>query len=95
MRPAIQGSIIEGMPRSWDTAWLRMVDTVGGTINDQEIRYPDGPPGRPNVWTGDRQIIGGGTDGIDTNGRLTVEQLQPYPMTILALFGTLSIGDHD
>jgi hypothetical protein len=93
MRPSIQGSVIEGMPRAWNTLWLRMIDTVGGVLNTQEIRYPAGPPGRPNLWTGDREVNVPGD--WDTLGRITIEQLQPYPMTVLALFGELSVGDHD
>lgn len=92
MRPAIEGTVIEGMPRSWDKLWLRLKDTVGGKINDREMRYPAGPPGRPNFFTGDKDVT---QNGWDTFGRIDVLQDQPYPMTILAMFGTLSVGDHD
>jgi hypothetical protein len=92
MRPAIQGSVIEGLARSWDKLWVRVVGTVGGMLNGREIRYPPAPLGNPNVFTGDRDVT---QNGWDTLGRVTVEQTQPYPMTLLALFGTLTVGDHD
>jgi hypothetical protein len=91
-RPAVEGSVIEGLPRSWDTLWARFLRTVGGTINGQPLIYAPGPPGRPNYFGGDVKVTG---EGWDIDGRVLIEQRQPYPMTVLALFGTLSVGDHD
>lgn len=92
MRPAIEGSIIEGMPRSWDKVWARLFKTVGGTLNNEDILYPPPTSNRPTVFTGDRPVTG---EGFDITGRLSIEQIQPYPMTVLALFGTLTVADHD
>jgi hypothetical protein len=88
MRPAIQGSVIEGMPRSWDSMFLRLNNTIGGEVNGQWILYE-----QPNqLYTGDKKLTG---IGWDTEGRITFAQRQPYPMTVLSLFGTLSVSDRD
>lgn len=88
MRPAIEGSVIEGLPRSWDKVFVRLKDTIGGKINGEWLPYAE--PG--TVYEGDKEITG---LGWDTEGRITVEQTQPYPMSLLAVFGTLSVGGHD
>ena len=92
MRPAIPDQVIEGIPRSWDKLWLRLYETRGGRINGEAIDYPADPLGTMPLYTGDVAVTG---MGWDTDGRVTIEQLLPYPMTVLALFGTLSLGDND
>lgn len=92
MRPAVEGTIIEGIPRSWDKLWVRLIDSIGGHINGEPIEYPASPIGALELYTGDREVSG---RGWDTDGRVTVEQRLPYPFTLLALFGTLSVGDND
>jgi hypothetical protein len=88
MRPAIEGSMIEGMPRSWDSVFLRLDNTIGGEVQDQWITYA-----QPNqLYTGDKKVT---NVGWDTEGRIRFAQRQPYPMTVLSLFGTLSVGDRD
>lgn len=92
MRPAIEGQVIEGLPRSWDSLFARLKDTIGGTINGEKIQYVPSDLDTKGLFTGDRKVSG---VGWDTEGRITVQQTQPYPMTLLAVFGTLSVGDHD
>ena len=92
MRPAIEGSVIEGVPRSWDSLYARLKDTVGGKLNGKPIQYPPSKIGTLTPFTGDRKVT---NTGWDREGRIRFEQTEPYPMTILALFGTLSLGDHD
>jgi hypothetical protein len=91
MRPAIQGSIIEGLPRSWDKLWVRLKSTIGGLVNGERIQYVPSDLDALGLFTGDRDVTG---QGWDTEGRVTVQQDQPYPMTILGIFGELSVGDH-
>lgn len=90
MRPAIEGSVIEGLPRSWDDLSVRLLNTIGGTVNGQFLQYVPSDLDERGLFTGDRDIIG---QGWDKEGRVVIEQDQPYPMTVLALYGTLSIGD--
>jgi hypothetical protein len=98
MRPAIEGVMIEGLPRSWDKLWLRLYKSIGGTVttsasdsnDDTRIQYPASNSDTKTPYTGD---IDAPASGWDTDGRVTVKQTQPYPMTLLAVFGDLSVGD--
>lgn len=92
MRPGIEGSVIEGIPRSWNKIWARLLNTIGGHLNGEEIQYAPSDLDSLGLFSGDRNVSG---QGWDTNGRITFEQRLPYPMTILSLFGTLSVGDSD
>ena len=91
MRPAIEGSVIEGLPRSWDDLSVRLLDTIGGKVNGEWLYYTPSDLDELGLFTGDRAIVG---QGWDDDGRITIEQTQPYPMQILAIYGTLSVGDH-
>lgn len=90
MRPAIEGSVIEGLPRSWDDISVRLLDTIGGKVNGEWLAYTPSDLDELGLFTGDRAIVG---QGWDDDGRITIEQPQPYPMTVLAVYGTLSVGD--
>ena len=92
MRPAIKGENIEGVPRSWDKLSARLHQTKGGTINGKPITYPPTTLGVNALYTGDVKVT---AQGWSTDGRVTIAQDQPYPMTVLALYGTLSVGDKD
>ena len=92
MRPAVEGSIIEGLPRSWDQVFVRLKDAIGGKVNGERLQYAPSDLNELDMFTGDRQVTG---QGWDTDGKITVLQDQPYPMKLLAAFGTLSVGGHD
>lgn len=92
MRPAIKGENIEGIPRSWDKLSARLHKTKGGTIAGKPIAYAAGTLGSNALYTGDVKVT---AQGWSTDGRVSIVQDQPYPMTVLALYGTLSIGDKD
>ncbi len=91
MRPAVEGMVIEGIPRKWDSLFARMKDTIGGTINGEAMQYPPSPLDEKIPYTGDIKVS---AQGWDTDGRVTIQQTDPYPMTILAVFGMLNVGDH-
>lgn len=90
MRPAIEGSVIEGLPRSWDKISLRLLDTIGGKVNGEWLQYTPSDLDNLKAFTGDKDVVG---QGWDSDGRIVIEQDQPYPMTVLSLYGTLSFGD--
>ncbi len=92
MRPGITGQVIEGSPRSWDSLWLRLINSFGGRLNDEVIGYPVSSLGLTTLFTGDVKASG---IGWDTDGRITVKQNSAYPMTLLAVFGTLSVSEND
>lgn len=88
MRPAIQGSVIEGLERSWDFIFARFLNTLGGRINDEQIQYSQAEL-QAGLYTGDKDISG---SGWDTVGRVRIKQDLPYPMTLLAVFGDLNVS---
>ena len=92
MRPAIPGQVIDGLPRSWDSLYVRVQNTIGGRINGERLRYPPTTLDNNVPYTGNVKATG---TGWDDDGRVTLEQTDAYPMTALCLFGTLSLGDHD
>lgn len=90
MRPALEGVVIEGVPRSWDKLWVRLLNSIGGRLNGELLQYPVGKLDTVELFTGDVDVTG---YGWDTEGRVKIEQTLPYPMTVLAVFGELSVGD--
>ncbi len=91
MRPAIQGQNIEGVPRSWDKVFVRLLETIGGTVQGELLTFSPDPLDTKTLFEGDREVT---NVGWDTVGRVEVKQTQPYPMKLLAIFGTLSFGEH-
>ena len=91
MRPAVQGQVIEGIPRSWDKVFVRLLETIGGTVQGELLTFAPDPLDTKTLFEGDREVT---NVGWDTIGRVEVKQTQPYPMKLLAIFGTLSIGEH-
>lgn len=92
MRPAIPGMVIEGIPRKWNALFVRLHQSIGGTVNGQAILYPPSNLDTKSLYTGDRKVT---TSGWDTDGRIRIVQDEPYPFTCLASYGTLELGEHD
>lgn len=92
MRPALQGTNIHGLPRSWDSLFVRLYQSKGGRINGEPIQYAASDLDENELFTGDRKVTG---QGWDTDGRVTALQDQPYPFTAVSIFGTLSVGGAD
>lgn len=90
MRPAIEGAMIEGLPRKWNTLSVRLTDTRGGKVNGEWLSYTPNDLNEVGLFTGDRLVVG---QGWDRDGYVTITQPQPYPMTLLAVYGELQVGD--
>lgn len=83
----------QGLMKHWSRIWVRCERTVGMFINDEEkpFRSPqDNMDAHVPPFTGDVPHI---NVGRDRDGIITVEQRQPLPQTIIAIFGTLSVGE--
>lgn len=98
MRPAIEKQVVEGLPRTWAKAWVRVKDTYGGRMKSTSCDYQDLVPRYPvqalnqiALYSGDIEC---NFDGTDTDGAITVQQNLPYPMTILSIFGEVDFGPH-
>jgi hypothetical protein len=92
MEPNTPGTVLDGLPRTWESLFVRLKDTIGGQINGQPIEYAPSALDTIGLFTGIRRVTPTDTD---TDGRVTITQTQPYPMTVLSIFGTLEIGAMD
>jgi len=93
MRPEVQLSngISRGMPKSWGDLWVGLLETVGCMINDEEIPFrAAGVPLDEAIppFTGDKKVNQTGWG----DGRVRIEQPQPLPITVLAVFGDFELG---
>jgi hypothetical protein len=93
MRPAVEGAMVEGLPRAWIKIWMRVFKTLGGKVMGQALRYEKKAiDATTRLATGDANITALGVNKDD--GKVTFSQDQPYPMTVLAVFGDIVFGDH-
>lgn len=92
MRPAVPGGSIEGLPRSWVKLGVRLYESKGGKANGEVLEYPEENVINNTLYTGDIKIVG---NGYSDDGRFEILQDEPYPMTVLCVFGTLDIGGSD
>jgi hypothetical protein len=92
MEPAMQSHVIDGLPRSWESLFARLHRTLGGTINGEPIQYPPATLEPQGLYSGIRKVS---TQTVDEDGRVTLVQNQPYPWTVLGIFGTLNVGETD
>lgn len=92
MEPNSPTTVMDGLPRTWESLFARFKDTIGGTINGQTIEYTPSQLNAIGLFSGIRRITPTGTD---TDGRVTIKQTQPYPMTVLSVFGHLMMSVED
>jgi len=85
MRPGVEGTSIEGVPRSWDKVLLRVQDTKGGTLNGEALSYS-----KDGLFTGNLLVEG---IGWSRDGYVEIRQDQAYPMSVVMFAGELSYGD--
>ena len=94
MRPEVplQGTS-QGRRRHWADISVRLHDSLGCRVNGEEIPFRssgDNMDEPPALFTGDQRIK---NLGRDFDGTIIVEQRQPLPLTVVAVFGTLGVGD--
>lgn len=93
MRPSIKDQMVEGLWRTWIKLWVRLYKSMGGSVNGQELKYDINDLGSLPMFSGDRDVSGyPDTSGLD--GRVTIKQDKPYPLTVLAMFGEIEFADH-
>lgn len=104
VRPEVQagGGTVQAARKRWSRLWARVYNTVGLELNSQSQegdRQAQLPPTRTpsNLmgtgvppFTGDLDAI---NLGWDREGRVRISGNTPLPRTILALIGTLEVGD--
>ena len=83
----------QGKRKRWNKLGLRMTNTLGGTVNGDNIEYLDDRVTMDrgvSLFSGDKMID---TTDWDPDGFITVIQTQPLPMMIHAVYGDLDIGE--
>ena len=83
----------QGKRKRWNKVGLRLTNTLGGTVNGDNIEYLEDQVVTDrglSLYTGDKMMD---TTDWDADGFVTVVQNQPLPFTINAVFGDLDIGE--
>jgi hypothetical protein len=83
----------QGKRKRWNKIGLRLSDTLGGTVNGDNIEYLNDQTITDvglGLYTGDKMMD---TTDWNPDGFVTIVQNKPLPMTVNAVFGDLSVGE--
>jgi hypothetical protein len=83
----------QGIQKHWAKIFVRVFRSLGMYINGEIIAFRspnDNMDEAVPVFSGD---LPSNQTGRDRDGIITIEQRQPLPQTICAIFGTLQVGD--
>lgn len=94
LRPEVKlpNGTSQGRPKRWAEVFIRMYQSLGLTVEGDVIPFrsaADPMDSEPPLYTGDKRIS---NSGWDQEGKLTFQQDQPLPCTILGYFGLVDIG---
>lgn len=94
LRPEVpvQGTS-QGRKKHWAEIIVRLERSLGCFVEGEEVPFrssQDLMDSPPPIFTGDVKI---NNTGRDEDATVTVEQRQPLPLTVVAVFGTLGIGE--
>ena len=93
-RPEVQiAGTSQGVMKGWSKIIVRMLDTMGITINGQVVpaRSSDDLMGSaPEPYSGDVNVE---NLGWDTEGRIEIIQAHPLPAHIVSITGDLTVGE--
>ena len=87
------GGTVQGKPKKWSSLYIRVLDTIGLKVNGTQVgtRDPAMLMGvAPTAETGDFRAD---VLGIDGDAKITITQDLPFPATVLAIMGELTVGD--
>ena len=79
--------------KHWAEIIVRLERSLGCTVENEDVPFrssQDLMDAPPPIFTGDVSIS---NTGRDKDATLTIKQTQPLPLTIVAVFGTLGIGE--
>ena len=88
------GGTAQGIIKRWNKIWVRVFNSLGIEINGQFManRTPqDLMTQSVPLFTGDEAVI---NLSYDRDGRVSIQQQNPLPANILAIFGQLLIGEN-
>ena len=83
----------QGIKKHWSRIWVRLFESIGVTINGElvEFRTPDDLMDEGIGVCSEDAVVS--NLGRDSDARITIEQTQPLPFTVICFFGTIDIGD--
>jgi hypothetical protein len=95
LKPEIQSTqnTIQPCKKRWSQLWVKLVDTVGITLNGEVIPFRSSlDPMDEGItpFTGDKEMF---NLGWEDDGVVTIEQKLPLPATVLSIFGRLEINE--
>nr|VFK58886.1 MAG: hypothetical protein BECKUNK1418G_GA0071005_100535 [Candidatus Kentron sp. UNK]VFK68614.1 MAG: hypothetical protein BECKUNK1418H_GA0071006_100435 [Candidatus Kentron sp. UNK] len=82
----------QGARKSWRDISVRLLESMGGTVNGQEILYRtpgDNMDQAIPPFSGDKEID---DLGWDDEGTVTIQQTGPLPMTVQSIFGKVKMA---
>lgn len=83
----------QGRNKRWNRITIRIHESLGFKINDDQADFrmaSDEADEQVELFTGDKQRT---NLGWDTEARIKVEQVQPLPLVVLALMGSLEVHE--
>jgi hypothetical protein len=83
----------QGIIKHWSQIGVRVFETVGITINGKMVEFrtsDDLMDTGVGLFSGDKWMT---NLGRSADARITLEQTQPLPCTVVCLMGTIDIGD--
>ena len=93
-RPEVQAQgTSQGLKKRWARVKVRVIDTMGITINGQIVparSSDDEMDSAPTAVNGDISVE---NIGWDTDGMITIAQPAPLPAYVVCVFGDLIVGD--
>jgi hypothetical protein len=87
-----QSGTSQGIKKHWSKIWVRVVNTIGGFVQGRELNFrgaTDITGQALPLFTGDKFVTNSDTNA---DSQITVEQRQPLPQTISAIFGEMAVG---
>jgi hypothetical protein len=95
-KPEIQtqaGGTVQGKPKRWNSLYVRVLDTIGLKINGTQVGTRDPADLLGSACAAESGDLRADVMGIDSDAKITIVQDLPFPATVLAIIGELSVGD--
>jgi hypothetical protein len=88
----IRGGTAQGSRKRINEVTARLVDSLGANVNGDQMRYPKNTDAI-GAFVPETQDFRKTNLGWDRDGRVTIIQNQPLPMTVVALMGEIEVED--
>ena len=85
--------ITQGKPKRWNHIFVRLVNTLGATINGDQMPFrtsADAMGSAPALFSGDKKVM---NMGYDNDGFIEIKQEQPLDLHVVAIGGDINTGE--